>query len=60
MMEALTETEEFSTKELKEINRCRIYLWVFYISDMATHDGQGITYWARKGRSDAGRKSSWA
>jgi hypothetical protein len=24
-MEALTETDEFSAKDLKEINRCRIY-----------------------------------
>jgi hypothetical protein len=29
MMEALTETEEFTATELKEINRCRIYLRVF-------------------------------
>jgi hypothetical protein len=60
MMEALTETEEFTATELKEINRCRIYLRVFYISDIASHDGQGIADWARKGRRDAGRKSSWA
>jgi hypothetical protein len=59
-MQAVTETEEFTAKELKEINRCRIYLWVFYISDIASHDGQRITDWARKGRRDAGRKSPWA
>jgi hypothetical protein len=59
-MEALTETEEFSAKHLKDINCCRIYLRVFYISDISTHNGQGLTYWARKGRSDGGRKSSWA
>jgi hypothetical protein len=55
-MESLTETEEFSAKELKEINRCRIYLRVFYISDIATHAGQGITDWAQKERRNAGRK----
>jgi hypothetical protein len=60
MMEALTETEEFTAKELKERNRCRIYLRVFYISDIASHDGQGTTDWARKGRRDVGRKLSWA
>jgi hypothetical protein len=60
MMETLTETEEFTATELKEINRCRIYLRVFYISDIASHDGQGIAEWARKGRRDAGRKSPWA
>jgi hypothetical protein len=60
MMEALTETEELTAKELKEINQCRIYLRVFYISDIASHDGQGITDWARKGWQDVGKKSSWA
>jgi hypothetical protein len=50
MMASLTETEEFTATELKEINRCRIYLRVFYISDIASHDGQGIAEWARKGR----------
>jgi hypothetical protein len=60
MMESLNETEEFTATELKEKNRCRIYLRVFYISGIASHDGQGITEWARKGRRDAGRKSPWA
>jgi hypothetical protein len=60
VVEALTETDEFSAKDLKEINRCRIYLRVFFISDMSTYDGQRITDWARKGRRDGGRKSSWA
>jgi hypothetical protein len=60
MMEALTETDEFTATELKEIDQCRIYLRVFYISDIASHDGKGIAEWARKGRQDAGSKSSWA
>jgi hypothetical protein len=58
VMEALTETGDFFSKDLKDINRCRIYLRVFYISDISTLDGQGITAWAWKGRR--GRKSSWA
>jgi hypothetical protein len=48
MMEAVTKTEEFTATELKEINRCRIYLRVFCISNIASHDGQGIAEWARK------------
>jgi hypothetical protein len=59
-MDALTDIEEFTATELKEINRCRIYLRVFYISNIASHDGQGIADWTGKGRRDAGRKSSWA
>jgi hypothetical protein len=60
MMDSLTETEEFTATDLKDINRCRIYLRVFYISDIAPHDGQGIAKWARKGWRYAGWKSSWA
>jgi hypothetical protein len=59
VMEALTETEEFSAKDLKCINRCSIYLRVFYVSYISTHNGQGITDWARNGRHDGGRNSSW-
>jgi hypothetical protein len=56
MMEALTETEEFTATELKEIKPCRIYLRVFYISDIASHDEQGIADWTRKVRRDSGKK----
>jgi hypothetical protein len=60
-MEALTETGEFTTKDLREINCCRIYLRVvFYISDISTFNGKEITAWARKGRQDGGMKSTWA
>jgi hypothetical protein len=37
-----------------------INLRVFYISNIASRDGQGIAEWAIKGRRDAGRKSFWA
>jgi hypothetical protein len=60
VMESLTDTDEFSAKDLKEINRCRIYLRVFFISNISTYDGQQITDWEPKGRRDRGRKSSWA
>jgi hypothetical protein len=60
VMEALIDTDEFSSKDLKEIDQRRIYLRVFFISDIFTHDGQRITDWARKGRRDGGSKSSWA
>jgi hypothetical protein len=59
-MEALTETGDFSAKDLKGINRCSMYLGVFYISDISTFNGQGITAWEWKGRRDEGRKLSWA
>jgi hypothetical protein len=40
VMEALTETGEFTAKDLIEINCCRIYIRVFYISDISTFNGQ--------------------
>jgi hypothetical protein len=60
VMGALTETGDFSAKNLREINRCRIYLRVFYISDISTFNGQEIASWARKERRYGGRKSTWA
>jgi hypothetical protein len=60
VMEAPTETEDFTAKDLTDINRCRIHLRVFYVSDISTHDRKGITDWARKGWRGGGRKSSWA
>jgi hypothetical protein len=60
MMEALTETEEFTATELKEIKQCMIYLRIFYISNIAPRERQGISDWARKGRRYAGRKTQWA
>jgi hypothetical protein len=50
VMEALTETGEITAKDLREINCCRIYLRVFYISHISTFNGQEITAWARKVR----------
>jgi hypothetical protein len=43
LMETLTDTEELSAKDLKDMNLYRIYLRVFYVSNISTHDGQGIT-----------------
>jgi hypothetical protein len=48
VMEALTETGEFSAKDGS------------YISFISTFDGQGITAWAWKVRRDGGRKPSCA
>jgi hypothetical protein len=49
-MEALTETGDFAAKDLREINRCRIYLRVFYTFNISTFNGQEIAAWERKGR----------
>jgi hypothetical protein len=50
----------FTVKYLREINRCRIYLQAFYITDISTFEksqhGRGRE---GKGRRDGGRKSTW-
>jgi hypothetical protein len=49
----------FSGKELQQINYCRIYLQVFFMSDIANVKGTEVEEWARKGKRQSGRKSDW-
>jgi hypothetical protein len=37
IMERITAPEIFTTRELQEINRCRLYLQVFFLSDITDH-----------------------
>jgi hypothetical protein len=40
----------FTAKEMKDINRCRIYLQVFYLSDVTDIAGNHIEAWVIKGK----------
>jgi hypothetical protein len=51
--------KNFTTKEMKDINRCIMYLQVFYLSDVADIAGQDIEPWAIKGKRDDTRSSAW-
>jgi hypothetical protein len=51
--------KNFTAKEMKDINRCRLYLQVFYLSDVADIAGQYIEPWAIKGKRDSTRSSAW-
>jgi hypothetical protein len=59
IMESLIASGRFTNKDLKEINYCRIYLQVFYLSDITNIKGNKISAWAGRGQKQAGRQSTW-
>ena len=46
LMDKIIQTDEFTTQELLQINRCRVYLQVQNLSDISTGDGKHINYCA--------------
>jgi hypothetical protein len=59
IMESLIASGRFTNKELKEINYCRIYLQVFFLSDITNIQGNKSTAWAGRGQKKSGRQSTW-
>jgi hypothetical protein len=59
IMKRLVASGRFSGKELQQINYCRIYLQVFFMSDIANVKGTEVEERARKGKRQVGRKSEW-
>jgi hypothetical protein len=57
-MDELT-MQGFSDKQMRDVNRCRIYLQAFYISDITDLAGKSIEDWAKKGKRKANRTSKW-
>jgi hypothetical protein len=56
--------DEFTTQgmtdaQMRDINRCRIYLRVFYNSDFTDLAGNTIEEWAKQGKRQANRTSKW-
>jgi hypothetical protein len=49
----------FTVKEMKDINRCRLYLQVVYLSDVTDISGHNIEAWAIKGKRESSRSSKW-
>jgi hypothetical protein len=49
----------FSNSEMKELNRCIIYLQAFFISDITDINGKDIDPWARSGQRCIERNSVW-
>jgi hypothetical protein len=56
--ESLIASGRFTNKDLKEINYCRIYLQVFYLSDITNIKGNKIAAWAERGQKQSGRQST--
>jgi hypothetical protein len=59
IMESLIASGRFTNKELKEINYCRIYLQVFFLSYITNIQGNKITAWAGRGQKQSWRQSTW-
>jgi hypothetical protein len=59
IMERLVASGRFSGKELQQINYCRIYLQVLFMSDIANVKETEVEEWARRGKRQSGRKSYW-
>jgi hypothetical protein len=51
--------KNFTAKEMKNINRCRMYIQVFYLSDFTDISGHHIEPWIIKGKRDGTRSSKW-
>jgi hypothetical protein len=59
IMESLIASGRFTNKDLKEMNYCRIYLQVFYLSDITNIKVNKIAAWAGRGQKQTGRQSTW-
>jgi hypothetical protein len=58
IMERTTAPGIFTIRELQEINRCRLYLQVFFLSELTDHIGRNIEDWAKQGHKQ-NRNSKW-
>jgi hypothetical protein len=58
IMESLIASGRFTNKEVKEINYCRIYLQVFFLSDITNIQGNKITAWTGRGHKQYGCQST--
>jgi hypothetical protein len=51
--------KNFTAKEMKDINRCRMYLQVLYLSEVTDISGQHIEAWVIEGKRDGIMSSKW-
>jgi hypothetical protein len=58
-MEKITASGRFRPVEMREINRCRLYLQVFFTSDIADNIGKNLVSWVLKGQRYSTRKIIW-
>jgi hypothetical protein len=60
IMDGLTASNQFSRGELQDINRCRIYMRAFFVTDIMNIQGTLIEPWALSGKMPMTRTSAWA
>jgi hypothetical protein len=58
-MEELTGSALVNKRDLTDINRCRIYLRVFFLSDIVNIQGDTLEEWAITGERSNARCSTW-
>jgi hypothetical protein len=51
--------QDITDAQMKDVNRCRIYLQVFNISDITDLSGKTIEDWAKRGKRQSNRTSKW-
>jgi hypothetical protein len=59
IMEIITASGRFKPGEMREINICRLYLQVFFASDITENSGKNLEPWVMKGQRQSSRKSIW-
>jgi hypothetical protein len=59
IMETITAYGSFRPVEIREINRCRLYLQVFFTSDITDNSGKNLEPWVLKGQIQSTHKSTW-
>jgi hypothetical protein len=58
-MEELTVCDPVNKRDLADINRCRVYLRVFFLSDIVSIKGDTIEEWAITGERTNAIQSTW-
>jgi hypothetical protein len=51
--------QDMTEAQMKDVNRCRIYLQVFHISDITDLSGNNIEEWVKRGKRQSNRTRKW-
>ena len=59
LMDKIVHSQKFTNHELTRINLCRLYLRVFFLSDISSGNGRGIIDHYKSRLSSPQRRSKW-
>ena len=59
LMDKVIHSQKFTNRELTRINLCRLYLRVFFLSDISSGNGRGIMDHYKSGLRSPQRHSQW-